>query len=147
MKKMIFAAAVLSMSAAFAQSDNAADNKQYVDKSMAELAGYIDAKCGDFKVNLRFDDAGFDYTKNPTLGTPTAFDRASAGVYAVAAVCEMGDAPSARIKSKFNAIVVKQGAGNVAKLSGKTLEITYSARSTEPFGKLREQYVAQLNKL
>jgi hypothetical protein len=131
---------------AFAQSENPADNQQFMQKTFAELAEYVDAKCGDFKVPLRFDETGFDFSKNPTLGTPTAKDRATAGVYAIASVCEMGDAPSNRMKSKFNAIQVRPGSANVARLNGKTLDITYNPRSTEPFGRLREQYVGQMNK-
>jgi hypothetical protein len=141
------ASTALIPNAAHAQSENPAENKEFMDKWMAELAQYVENKCGDFKIKLTFNDAGFDYSKNPTLGTPTAKDRATAGLYGIAAVCETGDAPSNRLKSKFNAVNIRLGAANTMKLNGKTLDISYSPNSKEPFGKLRDAYVAQLNRL
>jgi hypothetical protein len=132
---------------AFAQSDNPADNKQHVQKWITELSDYIDAKCGDFRPAISFDDTGIDYSKNPTLGTPTTIDRITAPLYGISGVCEMGDAPSNAVKKKFNAIRLKQGGANAVKLNGKTLELTFAARSSEPFGKLKEYFVAQVNRL
>ncbi|MGL5001917.1 MAG: hypothetical protein ACRDAM_03150 [Casimicrobium sp.] len=132
---------------ALAQSDNPADNKQHVQKWLSDTSDYIDAKCGDFRPAINFDDTGIDYSKNPTLGTPTTIDRITAPLYGITGVCEMGDAPSNAIKKKFTSIRLKQGAANSVKLNGKTLELTFAARTSEPFGKLKEYFTAQMNRL
>lgn len=132
---------------AFAQSDNPADNKQHVQKWITDVSDYIDAKCGDFRPAISFGDTGIDYSKNPTLGTPTTIDRITAPLYGITGVCEMGDAPSNALKKKFTAIRLKQGSANAVRVNGKTLELTFAARSNEPFGKLKEYFVAQVNRL
>jgi hypothetical protein len=106
---------------AFAHSDNPADNKQYVQKWVTEMGDYIDAKCGDFRPAISFDDSGIDYSKNPSLGTPATIDRILAPLYGIAHVCEQGDAPSAAIKKTFDSIRLRQGAANSVALKRKTL--------------------------
>ncbi len=141
------ACSALAFSNAYATSDNPADNKVFVQKWMTDLEGYIDAKCGDFKPVLRFDDSGVDYAKNLSLGTPTMIDRITAPLYGITDTCEMGDAPANALKKKFTVISLKQGAVNAVRLNGKTLELTFSPSSKEPFGRLKEFFSSKIRQL
>jgi hypothetical protein len=71
----------------------------------------------------------------------------TAPFYGIAQVCESGDAATNGLKRKFNAIRLRQGTANSVKLKGKTLEVTFAARSSEPSGKLREFFQKRLNKI
>jgi hypothetical protein len=147
LSQLALIAALFACTNAVAQSDNPAENKEYIAKWVKDMGEYIDAKCSGFKPSIDFNDAGVDYATNPSNGTPATVDRITAPFYGIAHVCEMGDAPTNALKGKFNAIRLRQGAANSVKLSGKTLDVTFAARSSEPSGKLREFFKAQLNRI
>jgi hypothetical protein len=128
----------------FAQSNDPAENRKYMAEAVKELADYLDIKCGDYKVTVKFDDTGFDYNSNPTSGTPTNADRVTAGLYAIASVCESGEAGSAKVKSGYNSIRIVPGAANMASVAKRVLTLTYDTASTVPIGRLREEYFQQL---
>jgi hypothetical protein len=133
--------------AANGQSTDSAENQAYVQKFANETVAYLDAKCSGFKLQLDFVETGIDYSQNPTLGTPTTTDRVTAPLYGIAQICERGDVPTNSLKRKFNAIRLKQGSTNNAKLDGSTLELTFAASSKQPFGELKELFATKIGKL
>jgi hypothetical protein len=145
-KQLVFAAiAAFSLAnSAHAQSDNPDENRKYMSDAVNELADYLDLKCGNYKVTVKFDDSKFDYNSNPTNGTPTNADRVVAGLYAIASVCEGGDEASAKIKSTIRSIKIIPGNANIASITKGVLTLTYDIASTDPIGRLREQYYTQL---
>jgi hypothetical protein len=147
LSQLVCATMLAASANVFAQSDNPAENKAFVQKWIADMTDYIDAKCSDFKPAIAFNDAGIDYAQNPSLGTPTAIDRITAPLSGIATVCEMGDAPANALKKKFSAVQLKQGAANAVRLNGKTLELTFASRSSEPFGRLKEFFAGKIRQL
>jgi hypothetical protein len=153
MKKQFFSSLVWVIvvtfftSAANAQSTDSTENQAYIQKYVNETVEYLDAKCSGFKLQLNFVETGIDFSQNPTTGSPTTTDRVTAPLYGIAQVCERGDVPTNSLKRKFNAIRLKQGSTNSAKLDGRTLELTFAAISKQPFGELKELFAAQISKL
>jgi hypothetical protein len=137
-------AAITFAGSAQAQSDNPAENRTYIAEAINELAGYLSDKCGNFPVVVKLNDVGFDYNSNPTKGTPSTADRVTAGLLAVIAVCEAGEAESAAIKAKFKRISIVPGTANTAQISKQILTLTFDPKSSVPVGQLRDQYYAQL---
>ncbi len=153
MRKLFFSSlawvvvATFFTSAANGQSTNSAENQAYIQKYVNETVEYLDAKCSGFKLQLDFVETGIDYNQNPTTGTPTTTDRVTAPLYGIAQICERGDVPTNSLKRKFNAIRLKQGSTNSAKLNGKTLELTFAPSSQQPFGELKELFAQQIGEL
>jgi hypothetical protein len=138
--------AVLAPQIVSAQSTEPEENKLYMEKTTADMIDYVDGKCGDFRVDINFDDSAFDYNTNPTEGSPTNASRVFAGIYAIAAVCESGDAPSNRLKSKFSSITITPGTAPSARLAGGTLVLTYNPRDARTMSEMRDVYTAQLRR-
>jgi hypothetical protein len=144
---VLVAITLLSAGNVQAQSTDSAENQAYIQKSVNETVEYLDAKCSGFKLQLDFVETGIDYSQNPTLGTPTTTDRVTAPLYGIAQICERGDVAANSLKRKFNAIRLKQGGSNSARLNGQTLELTFAASSKQPFGELKELFATQISKL
>jgi hypothetical protein len=145
------AASLLLHGPAVAQSDNEQENRDYMRKTISEMTDYLDAKCGDFKPYIAFDDSGFDYSKNPTISptydAPSPVDQVTAGLYGIVVVCEGGEAASAKMRSKITEIGIRPGTANSVKLEGRSLIITYETTSKLMMGDRRSHYAKLLNKI